>query len=289
MLVNSGDNEVSNNRIQDTPRSGIALTGNTVANFKRFQPQLGVTEENVWDFVYTRGNVVRQNDISRAMTEAQDGGGIYVWGAGKGNVIEENRVHEISGFTPEAIVTGIYLDGGSSFNVILRNVIHGVSASPSSFSLSGIKLSGERNEVTNNVVVASSAAASHVWSQTNDNEGALRQNSITKNIFYAPAGGDLYFFSSWTSDRLAAADHNLFFSPGRTSEIRLGFGRDRASLERWRAEFGFDRASLVADPLFVDAARGDYSVRPGSPALTLGFVNVDGSKIGLLPDYPFPR
>ena len=45
---------------------------------------------------------------------------------------------------------------------------------------------------------------------------------------------------------------------------------------------GFDRHSLVADPLFVDPSKGDFTLRPASPALKLGFEPIDTSKIGLL-------
>ncbi len=61
------------------------------------------------------------------------------------------------------------------------------------------------------------------------------------------------------------------------------------TLDQWRARYGFDKASLTVDPLFVDPAKGDYRVREGSPALALGFVNVDPALVGLRPDFAFKR
>ena len=49
--------------------------------------------------------------------------------------------------------------------------------------------------------------------------------------------------------------------------------------QSWQA-LGADRDSAVADPLFVDAARGDYRLRPESPAFKLGFQTLPLEQIG---------
>jgi len=49
--------------------------------------------------------------------------------------------------------------------------------------------------------------------------------------------------------------------------------------ESWQAQ-GLDTHSLVADPLFVDAANDDYQLRPDSPAFELGFKPIPFEKIG---------
>ena len=56
-------------------------------------------------------------------------------------------------------------------------------------------------------------------------------------------------------------------------------------LKEWQA-LGYDQHSVYADPLFVDADKGDYRVRPESPAIKLGFKNFDPHEAGLLPDFP---
>ena len=45
---------------------------------------------------------------------------------------------------------------------------------------------------------------------------------------------------------------------------------------------GKEKASLFGDPLFKDPAAGDFSFRPGSPALALGIESLDVSKMGRL-------
>ncbi len=49
--------------------------------------------------------------------------------------------------------------------------------------------------------------------------------------------------------------------------------------ESWQA-LGMDRHSVIADPLFVDADKDDYRLRPESPALKLGFQPIPVEKIG---------
>ena len=41
-----------------------------------------------------------------------------------------------------------------------------------------------------------------------------------------------------------------------------------------------DEGSAIADPLFIDAARRDFRLKPASPALRLGFEPFDLSAVG---------
>ena len=61
----------------------------------------------------------------------------------------------------------------------------------------------------------------------------------------------------------------------------VGFttGDEIADWADWQAQ-GHDPAGLVADPLFVDPTRGDFRLRPESPARPLGFLPVDVSLTG---------
>ena len=45
---------------------------------------------------------------------------------------------------------------------------------------------------------------------------------------------------------------------------------------------GFDRHSLLADPLFIALEKDDYRLNPNSPAFKLGFQPIPVEKIGLV-------
>ena len=83
---------------------------------------------------------------------------------------------------------------------------------------------------------------------------------------------------------MAQSNHNLFFqgAQGRYAlqdNRRVGEGEKITAFEQWQ-RLGYEADSVIADPMFVDAAQDDYRLKPDSPALKLGFVPIDISRIG---------
>ena len=76
------------------------------------------------------------------------------------------------------------------------------------------------------------------------------------------------------------ADYNM---PYNDSEPIVAI--EDYSFDEWQ-EHGLDRHSVIANPLSIDPANGNYRVKPDSPALKLGFENFDMDNTGLLPDFP---
>ena len=60
----------------------------------------------------------------------------------------------------------------------------------------------------------------------------------------------------------------------------------QATLNRWR-RMGLDAHTKFADPLFEDREHHDYHLKPESPALALGFQQIDTNQIGLKDDFPY--
>jgi len=83
-------------------------------------------------------------------------------------------------------------------------------------------------------------------------------------------------------------DYNLLFNEAGPFSVDYA-PRDgkkaHLTMEQWQA-MGYDKHSLFADPEFADPEQRDYRVKPGSPALQLGFKNFDLEGVGLLPDFP---
>jgi hypothetical protein len=79
--------------------------------------------------------------------------------------------------------------------------------------------------------------------------------------------------SNWTGDKFKL-NSNVYWDL-RGTGIRFA-GK---SFDEWK-QTGQDRDSVIADPLFVNAANYDFRLAPGSPALKLGFRQIDLSKVG---------
>jgi hypothetical protein len=60
------------------------------------------------------------------------------------------------------------------------------------------------------------------------------------------------------------------------------------TLDEWKNILGkkYDQHSIIADPMFVDPVNRNYHLQPDSPALKLGFKDIDTSGIGLKDDFP---
>jgi hypothetical protein len=94
-------------------------------------------------------------------------------------------------------------------------------------------------------------------------------------------------------------DHNLFWSdrgefracvtPGHLGKRRGNETETEVlTLEAWQ-ELGYDKHSVFADPMFEDEAKGDFRLKPDSPAHALGFEGFTMEDWGLTPEYTGPR
>lgn len=129
----------------------------------------------------------------------------------------------------------------------------------------GIKIpDGYRRTVENNITVNSSLTA-HKWFN-NSSENIFRHNIVFAR--YRTGAG----FMKGLPGR--EVDYNLLHTPGQVTAPAVALQEGS----------GLDAHSLVGDALFVDPAKGDYTVKEGSPALKLGFKNFPMDQFGV--QYP---
>jgi len=119
-------------------------------------------------------------------------------------------------------------------------------------------------------------------------EGPLTGAAIKRNIFYSSSKECVFIDElppgkgRTNEDRRgrklavskdADTDYNIYYC---AADRELG----KTMLEKQQGD-GIDAHSLTVDPLFVDPENGDFRLKPNSPALKLGFVPFDMSKVGL--------
>ncbi len=241
----SSGNVISHNEIRDLFYTGISVG---------------------WTWGYgpnqSKDNLVEFNHIHRiGKNLLSDMGGIYTLGVQPGTVLRQNLIHDVSAFTYGG--WGIYPDEGSSEILIEKNVVHGCKSS--SFR----QHYGRENIVRNNIFAF--GKENQLMRKVMEDH---RSFTLERNIIYWSEGALLG--GTWSDDKYKL-DHNVYWKPGG-GEIRFA----EWSFDDWKKR-GQDESSVIADPLFMDPARRDFRLRPGSPALERGFQPIDLQAIGPRP------
>jgi hypothetical protein len=145
----------------------------------------------------------------------------------------------------------IDLDDGSSNYIITNNLcLHG-----------GIKNREGFGRVVENNIMVDGGFNPHVW--YDECRDVFRRNIVW--TAYRPAN---MHRPPWGADM----DFNLVQNDGATTITPA---------TRLQQQSGWDEHSIVGDAQFLDPARGDYRVKPGSAALAQGFVNFPMDQFGV--------
>ena len=247
MVLQSYNNLIAHNEVNDLYYSGISIgwswkTGKCLAT----------------------GNIIEYNHVHHlGQGVLSDFGAIYTLGRMPGTVIRYNLLHD----TEHAayVGRGIYLDGRSSEILVEKNITYRTSTGGYGQS------AGIKNIVRNNIFAYGRDC------QFEPNGGMPKMNPpnsllYERNIVYFKPEQKLLRMK-W-NDTEVVTRSNLYWQEGG-GEIKFG----EVTWSEWQAR-GMDQGSLVADPLFVDPEKGDFRLKPNSPALKVGFEPFDLSTVG---------
>ena len=107
--------------------------------------------------------------------------------------------------------------------------------------------------------------------------------TVVNNIWFRPCiplKANAAICLSGTSKTNVVCDYNLFYSPYPAHKVGSITGSVSGNnLAQWQEQTKYDKHSIQADPLFMDYEKGNFHLKPGSPAIGKG---KDGETIGAL-------
>ena len=281
----------------ETPNSGITVKNNLIAHYgRRFFNAIGVLlihanhceisnneiydgyytaissgwvwgyTENYTDYVTIADNLIY--NIGQGWLS--DMGGIYTLGIQPHSTIRGNVIHDVAADPLQGGYGGwgIYLDEGSTGQLIEKNLIYDCG------SQSICHHYGKENLVRNNILAFSREGQVIIGRKEEHTSVILERNIIVSD------GQPIYNLVSKDKFR---DDSNLYFDyahPGALlSDSDLGIPEMR--------QLGYYQNALIADPLFKDAGKRDFTLALNSPAVTqLGFELWDYSRAGRIKNRP---
>lgn len=197
-----------------------------------------------------------------------DMGAVYTLGPQPGTVIRGCHIHDIGCGSYGG--WGMYNDEGSTGIVWENNLVHHTQ------DAGYHQHYGRGNIIRNNIIAY--CAEEHVRRSRPEDFLAF---AFQRNIVLM---GDGRLFAhvdkNWDDGRVFLAD-NVYWKPDGPIPDFAG-----KSWGDWQF-MGRDTGSVVADPLFVAPEKGDWTLKPESPALKIGFVPFDWKKAGVTGDAPW--
>ncbi|MCB7129597.1 MAG: right-handed parallel beta-helix repeat-containing protein [Candidatus Brocadiales bacterium] len=258
--IDDGGGLIANNLIHHTSHSGIYARHFPTAYGQEAQRR---NQE--------QGLIIEYNEIHDVMQMVSDGGGIFVrddhiW-------INNNLIYNIM---PNSDAYAIYLGCETRNCLVENNVVHDVGMFGQY-----VWRDNKNNTIFNNIYVGATNPVAFI-NPTDKTHRSEQIRFIRNIVYFSDPKADVYIFPWFGGDERSLpmeCDYNIIYhTEGKELHINGYEGVD--TLADWK-KLGLDRHSVVADPLFVDPENHDYSLRPESPALKMGFKPIDLSRVGL--------
>ncbi len=294
--VRIGDSKWSKEELPDKLTGRIVIDNNILQEGGRVFPgatgvwighasDVRVTHNDIGDFFYTgismgwtwgyRETVTHRNTLAFNHIHhigwgvLSDMGGIYTLGRSDGTAITNNHIHDVFSYDYTGRGGwGLYTDEGSAQMVYENNLIHHTKTGNIHQHY------GQENVFRNNILAFSL-------------NGQIQRSRIEAHTAFILTNNIVY----WDNDSAAfwrgqagavgtvtdvVVNANTYWNPNGIASNAFNCG----SWEAWR-EAGMDTQSRIADPLFRNAAKGDYRLKSSSPALKAGFRPFDYTQAGV--------
>jgi len=244
-------NRVAHNLIHDAPHEAIGYGGND--------------------------HTIEFNEIHSVCYESNDAGAIYSgrnW-SNRGTVIRHNYLHHISGFRGKGCV-GVYFDDILSGQSLVGNVFYQVTRAAF--------IGGGRDNLVENNIFVDCKPALHIDARgmgVKFNYGATTHQPLRlKEMPYQQSPWKEHYpeLVNMLDDEPEKPKNNRV-----VRNICVG-GRWDDVAKQARPLTVLEPNFLEGDPLFVDAGKHDFRLRPDSPAWRMGFKPIPIEKIGLYQD-----
>lgn len=246
--LNGVGNIARHNLIHDAPHQAFGFSGN----------------EHIMEF----------NEIFRVCLESNDAGAIYsgrdwTW---RGNIIRYNSFRDINGFQGRGCV-GVYLDDMLCGTIVYGNIFQRVT--------NAAFIGGGRDNIFENNIFVDCNPAVHIDARAMGWASYHVDTTMKERLLQVP-----YKQPPWSEkypelvnileDEPAAPKGNIV-----TRNICVG-GRWLDIEEKAKPYVRIENNLVDVDPKFVDIKKGDFRLKPDSPAWKIGFKPIPFEKIGLL-------
>jgi parallel beta-helix repeat protein len=262
--LGAGDhNLITRNHIYDLGHTYLSAVGiwignsghNTVSyNHIHDLNYTGISVGWSWGYhdTLTQENIIEHNhihDLGKGLLS--DMGGIYTLGTSTGTVLRYNLIHDVVSYSYGG--WGIYFDEGSTGIVAENNIVYRCK------SAGFHQHYGKENIVRNNIFAFGT-------------DGQIQRSRPEEHLQFTFEGNIVYYTQgnllagNWSGATSYRIDNNIYWD----TRGPVKFPDD------WKTR-GMDANSIVADPLFVNPEKGDFRLKPSSPALKMGFKPIEGA------------